>query len=832
MKLAHLNRQFSFHVMFIIAALVVCSVAVAADEPKAMRSFLESHCYDCHDTATKKQGLDLQSLRFDLDSYASSQAWEKILDRVRAGEMPPAKSEQPAPAERATFAQSLHDAMYQHSKAKQQTAGRTILRRLNRTEWENTVHDLLGVDMPLAFLLPQDTPMHGFDTVAQGLRLSPLHMEGYLEAADIAIAAAFDLNDAPKRESKRYTYKEEKGIRENLDTPEGKVTDPNSTSKHHIIFGETDDAVIFYSDTYSPTHLKQFRPNGSGLYRFKLSAYGYQSEGRHVTALIYVSDHRTTRLAGYYDMPPDKPRVAEFEIELAHNEHIRIAPYDTGYDDKGKNIWAITGPQFKGVGLAVQWVEIDGPIFEIWPPKSVTRLLDGLELKELPANKRPWRNGRKAAYEIVTTDPPRDLARLIERFAARAFRRPLQTGEAQGFVKLGADALAAGQDFEAALRLSMRAILTSPQFLLFEEAPGKLTDHALASRLSYFLWSTMPDEELLKLADAKKLTDAKEGARTLATQVERMLKSPKASAFTTNFAGQWLDLRRIDATSPDARLYPEFDELLKHAMIGETEAFFDELLRYDLSVSNFITSDFAMLNRRIAEHYNIDGVTGEQFQRTKLAADSPRGGLLTQASILKVTANGSVTSPVMRGSWVMERLLGDPPSPPPPGVGSVEPDTRGTTTIREQLDKHRNVESCASCHRKIDPPGFAMESFDVIGGYRERYRSKEKGDRPDWTYKGRGIHEYKLALPVDASGQTADGIPFKNIREFKAILMTQNEQIARNVTQNLLIYGTGAGIEFADRAAVDAIMKQTAGKDHGLRSIVHAIVQSEVFQSK
>jgi len=180
----------------------------------------------------------------------------------------------------------------------------------------------------------------------------------------------------------------------------------------------------------------------------------------------------------------------------------------------------------------------------------------------------------------------------------------------------------------------------------------------------------------------------------------------------------------------------------------------------------------------------------------------------------------------------MERLLGDPPSPPPPGVGSVEPDTRGTTTIREQLDKHRNVESCASCHRKIDPPGFAMESFDVIGGYRERYRSKEKGERPDWTYKGRGIHEYKLALPVDASGQTADGIPFKNIREFKAILMTQNEQIARNVTQNLLIYGTGAGIEFADRAAVDAIMKQTAGKDHGLRSIVHAIVQSEVFQSK
>jgi hypothetical protein len=311
-----------------------------------------------------------------------------------------------------------------------------------------------------------------------------------------------------------------------------------------------------------------------------------------------------------------------------------------------------------------------------------------------------------------------------------------------------------------------------------------------------------------------------------------MLKDRRADAFVANFTGQWLDLRNIDATSPDASLYPEFDEMLKRAMVGETEAFSREVLMNDLSVTSFIHSDFAMLNSRIARHYDIPGVRGEQFQRVSLPADSPRGGVLTQASVLKVTANGTVTSPVLRGAWVMKRLLGDPPPPPPPGVGSVEPDTRGATTIRELLDKHRSSESCMGCHSKMDPPGFALESFDVIGGWRDRYRSKEKGDRPDAKVDNRGVWQYKLALPVDTTGTLPDGRTFTGIRDFKKLLLERPGDVQRCLAEKLLTYATGAGISFADRAVATDIVRKTQSQGGGLRTMIAEVVLSEAFRSK
>jgi len=347
------------------------------------------------------------------------------------------------------------------------------------------------------------------------------------------------------------------------------------------------------------------------------------------------------------------------------------------------------------------------------------------------------------------------------------------------------------------------------------------------------LWSTLPDDELQTLGTEGTLHQPD----VLNSQVERMLASPKAGAFVENFLGQWLELRQIDFTQPDRKLYPEFDDILKAAMVGETHAFFAQMLRDDSKLASLIHSNFLMLNRCIAEHYKIGGVTGEEFRRVPLPAGCHRGGVLTQASVLKVTANGTVSSPVLRGAWVMKRLLGEPLPPPPADIPAFEPDTRGATTIREQLAKHCKLVVCASCHSRMDPPGFALESFDVIGGWRDRYRAErgssvEPGDVPKVKLHGRDVWEYRLGRPVDASGKLADGQEFKNIDDFKRLLMQREDQVTRNLTQNLLTYATGAGIQFADREVVETILARLKARRGGLRTLVHEIVQSPTFQTK
>jgi hypothetical protein len=358
--------------------------------------------------------------------------------------------------------------------------------------------------------------------------------------------------------------------------------------------------------------------------------------------------------------------------------------------------------------------------------------------------------------------------------------------------------------------------------------PGLLDDFALATRLSYFLWKSLPDEELFRLAREKKLGDP----TTLAAQVERMLNDEKSMRFIRDFLGQWLGLHEIDATTPDDKLYPEYDDVLRQAMLRETELFFRELVVENLPVRNLIDSEFTFLNRRLAEHYGMTGVGGEQFRKVVLPTEGVRGGLLTQASVLKVTANGTVTSPVKRGAFVLTKLLGQTPSPPPPDIGSIEPDTRGTTTIRETLDAHRTVQSCARCHREIDPPGFALECFDPIGGFRTRYRSSGQGDRSERTLFGRRVHEYKEGPAVDASGVTADGRTFKGIRDFKRLLLTQEEEIASNVLSNLVVYATGGEIQFADRDEIDQLVQRSREEEFSLRTMIHMVVQSQLFRKK
>jgi hypothetical protein len=330
---------------------------------------------------------------------------------------------------------------------------------------------------------------------------------------------------------------------------------------------------------------------------------------------------------------------------------------------------------------------------------------------------------------------------------------------------------------------------------------------------------------LLTLAEQGKLNQPD----MIRRQVERMLRDPKAAAFTENFVGQWLNLRAIDATVPDPTLYPEYDEVLKLSMVKEAYLFFDEVLKHDLSVTNFVAADFSMLNERLAKHYGIPDVTGQEFRKVPLPPNSHRGGVLTMAGVLKVTANGTTTSPILRGAWVLDRILGTPPPRPTVDVEAVEPDIRGATTIRGQLSKHRQLASCATCHVKIDPPGFALENFDVIGGWRENYRSVGKGDPV--VVNGRTMR-YKKGLPVDAADVLPDGRRFKNIDEYKQLLLKDKDQLARALAEKLLSYATGGTPAKADQPEIEAIIGRIRPRDYGLRALVHEIVQSKMFQHK
>lgn len=804
---------------FLVAAAVilgVMSTARAGDPAPRVREFLSEHCLACHDADAKKGGLDLAGLAWKPDDPGAFRRWVAVFDKVQKDRMPPRPKARPEPSERAEFLGAIGDGLRAADRDRQRAEGRVVLRRLNRVEYENTLHDLLAIDVPLQHYLPEDASADGFDNVAAALRLSMLHMEQYLEAADAAISAALDLRRRPAGVRERLRYHDEESVKEDVQKKEKKT------------FRVLPDAVVIFDDN-SPTVLRQWSVRERGRYRIRISGRAYQAAGRPAWLKLYATDFKTQRLLAYFDMPPDSPRVMETIASLEAGQLLNLSPFDTNYDEQGRRsgFWGIGAERYAGRGIAIEWVEVEGPLFDSWPPPSVGRLFGDLPVKEIGSAGKRDRGRDAPAYTIAPGDPRAAAARVLRDLAARAFRRPVDDTDVEPFVKLAHAGLDDGLAFEDAMRVAFRAVITSPRFLFLDERPGRLDDWALACRLSYFLWSTLPDEELRRLAAGGSLGRPV----VLRGQVERMLASPRAEAFVENFVGQWLELRQIDFTLPDRKLYPEFDDILKASMVGETHAFFARMLRDDAKLKDFIDSDFLMINRCIAEHYGIAGVTGEEFRRVPAPAGSHRGGVLTQASVLKVTSNGTFSSPVLRGAWVMRRLLGEPPDPPPAGIPSFEPDTRGATSIREQLAKHRSQASCASCHAGIDPPGFAMENFDVIGGWRDRYRA-EKGDPARGKFRGREIWEYRLGPPVVASGELADGRKFRDIDEFKKLLLGREGQVARNLTASLLTYATGAGVQFADRDVVEAIVGRLESRGGGLRALVHEIVQSETFRTK
>ena len=802
--------------LLICTSTVFLSIAPVSAFEQEFKPIFDTSCIACHSNQLMSP-LDLKTLGYDLADARTYRQWERVYDRLIRGDMPPA----PMPKLESKVLQPVLDAMkVALTDASNAMRGpqRAPLRRLTRLEYQYTIADLLDIDpdqvSDLIASLPVEADSGRFDTVAATQGISALHVSSYLDAADKALDVALQIGPRPESIKTKIEYAKSPYIKHMSDA---KILGGGITLM-------LPDAAATFFDTVS-TYIFHTGTEGvsvpaPGRYRVQVEAYPYQPVST-VTLTLFKGTAGTaasaalTDLIGVFDLADDEPRLVEVTTYLRPGDVVTPSVADVrppsgpyvNYYLPERNV-----RDYRGEGIAMRSLELEGPLLDEWPPRSVARLLGGIEVD----------NG-----EIqLTKSPLEHIQDVISDFAPRAFRRPLHEGETEAFVALAKPILDSGRPFLDGLRVSLRAILTSPSFLFHTGSGDLLDDHGVASRLSYFLWRSMPDDELLEAAASDRLTEVAEIRR----QIDRMLADPKAERFVADFTGQAFRLYEINTTTPDAGLYPEYDERLGQAMVAETQLFLAELIKDDLGVRNLIDADFTYLNRRLAEHYKIRDVEGQFMRKVELPADSVRGGLLTHASIHKITANGTTTSPVPRGNFVLANILGQPAPPPPPNIAGLEPDTRGTTTIREQLDAHRSNPICASCHVTIDPPGLAMESFDPIGGFRSRYRAEgEKVLFEGEYYPG----PYKIGLPVDASGTTPEGVNFAGFEEYQRILVdTKLKQIARHVISQMIVLATGAEVEFADRDDVEQIVSASEANDFGLRSMIYEVATSELFKRR
>ena len=747
-------------------------------------AFLDQHCVECHDADVKKGGLDLTSLTFDRLDSSTLKSWQHIFERVRDGEMPPNKQPQPEKNEKDLFLAALNEPLLKTDQADIVANGRVRSRRLTRVEYEHTLHDLLGIDIPLKTLLPEDRASHGFETVADGQQLSHHQLARYLDVADLALSDAFD-----RAEKGDATYAKHHTPEMLIKNRGGNYRGPDLKNGESITWPI---GLQFFGRT--PT----WAPAG-GWYRITLRGVrGINPTADGAVWGTLRSGHCESNAPLLYMIglveATATPRDMTFEAWIEKNHRLELRPNDgtrknapTGA--KGGNVsFKDRNLEKQGFsGIAHRGIDIER-IYPIANDIGVRKKLfggDGLE-----------------ALKAENID------KLVSRFATRAFRRPVTEAQSAPYREIAAKSVQEGDSVLEALHAAYRAILCSPRFLTFIESPGPLDDHAIASRLSFALWCSMPDQELLELANQNKLRDP----QTLAQQVERLLSHAKAKRFIASFTDQWLKLNQIDFTTPDTRLFRDFDPVVQESMLQETRAYFTELLRRDLSITHLVDSDFAFLNGRLARHYKADLAlqSGAGLQKVMLKPEAKRGGLMTQGAILKVTADGTSTSPVVRGVFVNERILGNHIPPPPPGIPAIEPDIRGATSIRNQLEKHRHNESCASCHQTIDPPGFALENYDPVGLWRKGYGKDSKGAK------------------IDPSGVTPEGATFTDLATWQQIYTQQPQRLARGFATHFLTYATGAPPRFSDEAALDEIAKKTTN----LRSIMREVVLSDIFRTK
>ena len=724
-----------------------------------VRPVFVNYCYDCHGDGLKRGELALDAYPDIASMIAQRDVWKRIRDHIDFRLMPPPDEPAPGDEERQAMLDWIDAAVFPVD-AENPDPGHVTLRRLNRNEYQNTVHDLLDVKVDVATLLPPDDSGYGFDNIGDVLTLSPLHLERYLEAARTALDVATHPDPMPPHQT-RIDGKGLKGA-------------GNPSGDRYLLHGNGEASA-------------DFKTHGDGFYRIVVTASGTPAD--HGFPEFNLEVEGETLASWKVETPEHSPERFTHELRVADRRNLRIAvrfTNDAWFPDH-------QDPAQRDRNLMVHRIVLQGP-------------LDG------PRPRKPASHRRLYGDQVAGESDAAYMTRVLARFARNAFRRPPHDREIERYLAFIDIAREQGDGIEHAIRMAMEAMLVSPSFLFREEptdavaAEGKMliSEHALASRLSYFLWSTMPDETLLALADEGQLR------AQLRAQIERMLLSKKSDALVANFAGQWLQLRDMDAVSPSNKHFTGIDRALTRDMRIETEMLFRHVIRENLPVRTLLDADFTFINERLARHYGIPGVEGGEFRRISLDG-TPRRGILNHASILTLTSYPTRTSPVLRGKYILENILDTPPPPPPPNIPQLEEPGSGgeKTSLRQQMERHRDDPNCSSCHALMDPIGFGLENFDGIGAWRDS----------------------ENRLPIDPSGTLATGESFVTAEELRRIIAVDYEsKFRRSIATKMLTYALGRGVEWYDRPAIDEIVLKAGTDDARFHGLVRAVVESVPFQ--
>lgn len=800
------KRPFLFHRYILLSLLlIVLLVFISLKQGNGEKvpysfeehgsTFLEQYCFGCHGGDQPEADLAFDSYEDDLSLIKDYDIWERALDMLETSQMPPDGNDQPTTEESDAFVQYIKAIFEDASRTAKPDPGKITVRRLNRVEYKNSVRDLLGADFDPTANFPADDVGHGFDNIGDVLTMSPLLMERYLDAAE-AIATRVIILNPPKPSTNYINTKYLNPRHEDVRDARFRVLDPNATEQWKS------------GPFFTPARPLKLLPDAETYFRATL--YAESESDTPVQVALYIQGK-------------------DLEDVTPQDELARLVGYDTSTNNRIKilKIFEITSrdpKKLQTIRHLVSGIEnIDNAGIAVVKPENGT-LQARLHIRSItsvgPLETRP-----KSHLEIIacTPDIPQteQTREVLTRLLRKAYRRTPSDQEIEQLVQYVESVQAGGAKWEEGIQQAIKAILCSPKFLFRlelddrpqTEDPKPIDEFHLASRLSYFLWSSIPDDELLELAEKNQLT------ASLEEQVKRMLADPKATELATNFGSQWLQIQRLETATPDPERFPTYNSKLRADMLKETELFLESIFREDRSILELLNADYTFLNQRLSGHYEIwrdeqgEPIKGHTFRRVALNSENnyfKRGGILTQASILTVTSNPTRTSPVKRGRWVLEQILGTPPPPPPPDVPELEEehDAITGTTLRERLEQHRDDPGCANCHAKMDPIGFAMENYDAIGKFR-----KKDGEQD-----------------IDTAGQLPDGTSFQNISDLRQILIDRKTQFARCLTEKMLIYALGRGLEYYDRPTIDRIVTALETNDYKFSVLVTKIVKSDPFR--
>lgn len=785
--------------LFLLAPGVLS--ASGPDFDKEVLPILQSHCVRCHGNEKQESMIRLDNLSADLVNVpAAAENWNAVLNVLKSAEMPPEDEKQLSPQQLATLTEWIAAAIKEALDATRNTDGRVVLRRLNRVEYQNTMFDLLGLEMDYTRDLPPDgVSADGFTNDGSSLQMSAIQLEYYLDTARRALDRVIVVGEPPEVFDHQFTETK-------IDTWLGNAQRSNRLQRKQEFLAKMKD---------------QYPEQGEFLLRVKLTAelkpntghpllevsVGYQPDTelliREMELVeIKSADEQTLEFRGRlenFPMPVRGQGKYPGLVVRVRNRYDDGTPHPQEQKDENKKRFYAYEPDLPAINL--KSVEFRGPIFETWPPAMHRNILFASAQRE--------------------SDEPAYVAAVLRRFMSRAYRRPANDAEVARMADFFSTIRGEFPTFEETMRETLAMVLIQPEFLYHLEPAGDtkrtINDWELASRLSYFFWSTMPDQQLAELAEWSKLSDP----QVLASEVDRLLDDDRSMAFIRQFTEQWLQLNHVDSVAIDRDYYPQFDDELKLHMRGETESFFAELIRDDLSAMNLLTSEFTMLNEPLAKHYGIASIFGREYRRVDFKPEANRGGLLGHASILLSNSTGSDSHVVRRAVWIRDRLLNDPPSPPPPDTPPLdEADPKfAKLSVREQLEVHRNREACANCHRGIDPWGIALENFDAVGLWRDQVRRKV-GDKFE-------------TLAVKASDTLPNGDQLDGAASLKKHLSNERKNdFARSLVTRLLTYGLGRRLELTDQASVDAITSKFAENDYRLRGLLKNLVIDDLFRTK